>query len=434
MPRGFLSRKERLEKFAKPKSANKPITSRVRSRDLRVSVAGVYTPPPPQVPVLGSALVGIRQDCLDVLYNFKGVNPFDAYTREEVYPVLDGFQYLGSGPTINRSISNFPVGYRPGAVDPRVAYPALLPTEISDFAWATMARTNPNRPHVEVPAFIGELKDFFDLIRGKGASLIKQAASGYLAWQWTLKPLWSDLQKMLRFQNAVNRRAEMLHNLQSGNEIRKRVELRKRSTVGSTKNVTIHSQGPFISGKVRVESSERVWGTATWKIAPTTKLPRLAKIKTREFLDSARQRGWEENERFLNALASGTAEIKEKGLLSHDTLATAWELCPWSWLIDWATGYGDIIAATRNAIPVTWSNIAVMRTTTSRRVFFDIGTDSSWHRLIRTGNYFELATRKERYRPLLLPFSLPCFLPLIEEGHWQILASLAITSGRLPRG
>lgn len=425
MPKGFLSREERIRKYRKPVSSNK-VQARSRSRDLRTSVAGVYTPPSPQAPVLGSALVGIRQDCLDTLYNFHEVNPFDCYTREEVYPVLNGHQLLGSGPAINRRISNFPVGYRPGALDPRTVYPQLLATEISDFAWKTMALTNPNAPHVAVPSFVGELKDLFELIRGTGASLIRQAAQGYLAWRWFLKPLWSDLQKMLRFQASVNRYAEMLHNLQSGNEIRKRVNLRSRSTIGSTSNVTIHSQGPFISGKTRVESSERVWGTATWKIAPSTKLPRLAKIKTREFLDSSRQRGWETNERFLIALASGTAD------LTHDALATAWELCPWSWLIDWCTSYGDIIAATRNAIPVTWSNVAIMRTTTSKRVFFDIGTDSSWHVLTRTGNYFESGTRKERYRPLLLPFSLPCFLPLIQEGHWQILASLAITSGRLP--
>jgi hypothetical protein len=379
-------------------------------------------------------MLGVREECLDYLYNFEGVNPFSVYRREEIYPVLNGYQLLGGGPTVNRRLTTFPIGYRPGAVDPRTVYAALLPTEISDFAWETLARTNPNSPHVEVPAFVGELKDFFQLIRGRGASLIKQVAEGYLAWRWTLRPLWSDLQKMLRFQRAVHQRAEMLHNLQSGNEIRKRVELRNRSTVGSPTNVTIHSQGPLISGKVRLESSERVWGTATWKIANTTRLPRLGRHRGILFRESDLQRGWKTQERFLQGLAAGTAEIQEKGFLSTDTLATVWELCPWSWLIDWCTSYGDILAATRNAIPVTWSNVAVMRTTSCRRVFYDIGTDSSWHVLNRDGNYYELATRKERFRPLLLPFSLPCFVPLIESGHWQILASLALTSGRLPRG
>jgi hypothetical protein len=133
-------------------------------------------------------------------------------------------------------------------------------------------------------------------------------------------------------------------------------------------------------------------------------------------------------------LAAGTAEIARDGILSHDTLATAWDLCPWSWLIDWCTNYGDIIEATRNAIPVTYSNVAIMRTTTSRRIFYDIGTDPTWSVINMTGDYFELATRKERFRPILLPFSLPCFMPLIDSGHWQILAALAVTSGRLPRG
>jgi hypothetical protein len=381
--------------------------------------------------------VGIREDCQDVLYNWDGVNPFDLYTREEVYPVLNGYRLSGS--TVIRSFTDFPVGYKPGAVDPRATYPALLPTEISDLAWSTLARTNPNQPQVEVPSFIGELKDFFQLIRGRGEHLIKQAASGYIAWRWVLRPLWSDLQKMLRFQSAVNQRAQMLHNLQNGKVMRKRAQIRRQSTVSAPSNVTIHSTGAVFSGKTRVESSEQVWGTANWKLAPLTKLPRIMDLRSREWLEGHVQRGYRENERFLRALASGTAEMAKGSdifdtALNHDTLATAWELCPWSWLIDWATNYGDIIAATRNAIPVTYSNVSVMRKTMSRRIFYDIGTDPTWAVIRMTGNYFELATRKERYRPVLLPFSLPCFLPLIESGHWQILAALAVTSGRLPRG
>lgn len=430
MPRGFLTRNERRARYVRRKAKSKP-QSRVRSRDLRITITGTYTPPSPQVPVTGTANVGIREDCEDILYAFETVNPFSMYTREEHYPVLNGYRLSGS--TVIRSFTDFPVGYKPGAADPRSVYPALLPTEISDLAWSTLAATNPNRPHVEVPSFVGELKDFFQLIRGRGERLIKQAAQGYIAWRWVLRPLWSDLQKMLRFQAAVNRHAEMLHNLQNGKVMRKRAQIRNRSTVSSPSNVTIHSTGATFSGKTRLESSEQVWGTANWKLASTTRLPRLMKLKTREWLEEHQQRGWLENERFLNALASGTAEMSKNGILSHDALATAWELCPWSWLIDWCTNYGDIIAATRNAIPVTYSNVAVMRKTTCLRRFYDIGTDPTWAVIRMTGNYFELATRKERYRPILLPFSLPCFMPLIEQGHWQILAALAITSGRLPK-
>jgi hypothetical protein len=430
MPRGFLSRNERRSKYARRVALKLP-QSRTRSRDLRVTISGTYTPPLPQVPVQGTANVGVREDCEDIVYNFEAVNPFSMYTREEHYPVLNGYRLSGS--TVIRSFTDFPVGYKPGAADPRSVYPALLPTEISDLAWSTLAATNPNKPQVEVPSFVGELKDFFQLIRGRGEHLIKQAAQGYIAWRWVLRPLWSDLQKMLKFQSAVNQYAEMLHNLQNGKVMRKRVTLRKRSTTGTPSNVTIHSTGATFSGKSRVDGSEEVWGTANWKLAPLTRLPRLMKLKSREWLESHSQRGWLENEKFLNALASGTAEWSQKGILSHDALATAWELCPWSWLIDWATNYGDIIAATRNAIPVTYSNVAIMRKTIAIRRFYDIGTDPTWALLTMKGTYLETATRKERYRPVLLPFSLPCFMPLIQGGHWQILAALAVTSGRLPR-
>lgn len=410
MPPGRLTRQERIERYRKPKRPFNKALARYRERDLRLSLGGTYqlgTNPP----VFKSMSVGTVEECTDTVYNWDAVNAFSLFRKEYIYPVLNGYRLNTSG-TVIRSFTNFPIGYRPGTVDPRSVYPALLPTEVSDLAWETLANSNPNRPHVEIPAFVGELKDFFSLIRGRGASLIRQAAQGYIAWRWVLRPLWSDLRKLLTFQRAVNQRAAMLHNLQCGKEMRKRVRLRHRSTESTPQNVTIHSEGVVISGKTRVLSSERVWGTATWKIAPTVNLPQL---------------GWLENEKFLNGLAAGTAD------LTHEALVTAWELMPWSWLIDWCTSYGDILAATRNAIPVTWSKVAIMRETISKRIFYDYDLSSTnWTVLTETGNYYELGTRKERFRPVLLPFSLPCFIPLIEEGHWQILASLALASGRMP--
>lgn len=431
MPPGSLNRAERRKKYARRKAYSKP-QSRTRSRDLRITISGTYTPPSPQVPVTGTAQVGIREDCEDIVYNFDAVNPFSMYTREEHYPVLNGKRLLGS--TVVRSFMDFPVGYKPGAVDPRSVYPALLPTEVSDFAWATLAGSNPNKPHISAVTFLGELQDLFHLARGYGANLIQQAAQGFIAQRWVLNPLWSDLQKLLSFQRAVNQRIEMMHNLQNGKTIKKRVTLRHRSTSSSTSTVTIHSTGAVFSGKTRIDSSELVWGTANWKLAPLLKLPRNVKIETRKYLGQGVQRGYYENKVFAEALANGTAEIHRNGFPSIDVLALLWETTPWTWLIDWCTSLGDIIEASRNAIPVVYDNVAIMRKTLSRRIFFDIGTDPSWNVLTMSGQYYELATRKERFRPVLLPFSLPCFLPLIEAEHLDILAALAITSGRLPKG
>ncbi len=434
MPPGKLTRLERIRKHARFRDSSRIYTplARYRDRDLRVTISGTYTLGT-NPPVFSSASVGVQEECQDYLYNFDKVNPLSLYKRESRYPVLRGYRLNNLGQVI-RSFADFPVGYRPGAPDPRTANPALLPTEISDLAWQTLAATNPNSPHVEVPSFFGELKDLLTLFKGSLAdlrklrkvysapSLVRQTAQGNIAQRWVLQPLWSDMQKLLTFQRAVNQRAQMLHNLQCGKEMRKRVKLRHRVTTGTPSNVTIHSTGAIFSGKTRVDSSERVWGTATWKIAGSTRLPKLS---WPEFKDS-RQRGFLENEKFLNGLAAGTADI------SHEVLVTAWELMPWSWLIDWCTNYGEILRATRNAIPVTWSKVAIMRETKSYRHFYDIGTDSSWSVLTRHGNYFEEGTRKERFRPVLLPFSLPCFIPLLEADHVAILASLALASGRLP--
>jgi hypothetical protein len=112
------------------------------------------------------------------------------------------------------------------------------------------------------------------------------------------------------------------------------------------------------------------------------------------------------------------------GVNSYELLAAAWELCPWSWFVDWFLDVGTTIAAYNNTLGLTWSDICYMRTCEAR---FDydlmVGWPSSGYTL--SGIPYESEVVKERF-PVTPGLGVsPSFLPLFTQKQWSILGSLA---------
>jgi hypothetical protein len=378
--------------------------------------------------------VGLTQSNQDHVGNFTVVNPLSIRNNETSYPVLNGSLFVGA--TKTREFASFPIGYKPGPVDPYVGYPAHTAPQLSALAWEILSGTNPSAPHVSIPSFIGELKDFLSLIKGNGESvldlfkggkksqiflkslkgwsygalkdslkpgnLLPQLAEGYIAYRWALKPLYHDLMELMKFQKAVNDRLNWLYHLRQGKVLRRRVHLSTSKIEGTPTNVLLHSQGALIDGTRQIDYTRKVWGTAQWKLEPGSILP---------------QKGAAELKSLAQCLAAG--------FTSHEVLATAWQLCPWSWLIDWFGNLQDTIQATNNTIGCTWANIALMRTTTSVATY-KVTAKPAW---VDVSNhfYFERSVRKDRIPIVpLLPFSLT-YLPILDAGKWSILAAIAST-------
>lgn len=439
------------------------MTARTRSRDLRVTNSGTYWSSLGPTTVTRSALHGAWDDSEDHVGNWEVVNPLSLSHREQFYPTLGGTRVSPTTGAKLREFTAFPIGYKPGPTDPRVKYPTWSPLDMSDLAWEILAGTNPSEAHVNLPSFVGELKDLPFLISGWADVIMspklaekfqkrvsyrdrfpgigpwfealqpvhKRAASGNLLMQWVLRPMVSDLLKMWRFTDAVDQRLKWLFDLREGKTLRRRKLLSQRSeTVGPT-NVVLHSEGTIINGTRSVLYTEKVWGTAHWKVLPAVVHPGYESRHKGLSIKKALMR------RHLNQLGYNSLLQKAwdgaTGTTAHGLLATAWELTPWSWFIDWFSNVGDIISATNNLFGLTWSNLALMRQTSSRSSYtVTMPLADSWVTFDKNAFHYESWARKERYPVVPFnPFPLPS-LPFINGRKWSILASLAILGALRP--
>lgn len=411
------------------------MTARHRQRSLRTNVTGTYWSNIGPTTVTRTMQVGTGEINDDHVGNFTVVNPLGIWSNTESYPTLSGQLITGFPPVLVKEFTGFPIGYRPKAPDPRLGFPAYTTPQLSALAWQILAGTNPNTPHVSIPSFIGELKDFLSLIKGNGESvldlfkgskkgsvflknldgwtwkaivgslssgrkIVQQAAEGYISYRWALRPLYHDLMDLLRFTRAVDNRLMEMYALRDGKTLKRRVHLESSMNITAPTNVTLHSEGAIIDGTRQITYTSETWGTAQWKLNPSSKLPQLGYGPLKE-----------------------TAYRLAAGFTSHEALATAWQLMPWSWLIDWFAQIDDTIAATNNTLGTLWSHLALMRKTTSI-VSYKVTAKPSW--VVISDNYYtERGVRKDRY-PVepILPFTLN-FLPILTNAQWSILGALA---------
>lgn len=246
-----------------------------------------------------------------------------------------------STPTNQRVLSDF----CPGAwADPKSANMnhLVIPGRPSNGALAAqlLAETNPSRSVVDLPIFLAELREIPDLIKSAGDSIIRKIASGNLKYQFALKPLISDLRALLDFQKHFSDREKELTALNSSG-LRRTRQLWS-SSISLNDSLTANSSPSWCLLKydrTRVTTS-KVWGHVKW-------FPQSQGIpKSRDDIAKDARR----------AVLGLTLDP-----------VTAWELIPWSWLVDWCSSVGNYLQSQRNivgAIPSTPLIMETKRTTT----------------------------------------------------------------------
>lgn len=340
---------------------------------------------------------GPYESCEDTVGEFETSNRFDLVRTFTHFPTVTGAgEFFG-----------YPIQYHPGPDDPRGAWPAYTLADKNALAWEILAKTNPSVPEVNVPAYLGELKDIPGTMRGWGRSLLRDVAAGYLQWQWAVKPLVSDLAKLYNFQRSVNNRMMELYSLRDGRPMKRRCSLVRASSNTYT-NPVCHGIRFLLQCQRTVTMRTESWGTAEWKLMPDSKLPTLG-----------------------YAPLEGLARTSAAGINSYGALSAAWELTPWSWLANWFSNINNCIDASNNALGLTFGRISLMRTSTSKSNYVNVsGPIPSQYTL--SGWYVEEMIRKERFPVFpVIPVPLPT-LPLLTGRQLSILGALAILKGVKP--
>jgi len=332
--------------------------------------------------------------------NRAGANQLSISHITTEFPFLNGKRILSG--YVEREFNSYPIGNAAAAIaDPNIVFGGLSNAQLQEDAWEILSKTNPSSSHVNIPAALGELKDLPSLVKDWGRGLIRDAAKGYLSWRWAVKPMISDIRKLCKFSDAANQRLSELRKLRDGKTIKKRCHLRSGEVSTGPVRELIHSGSTTLYAFRRVASRHKTWGSAEWKILPGSDLPKLS--------DS-------DLSRFNKRVALG--------ITTHGLLEAAWELVPWSWLIDWYSNVGTMLQATNNTVGATWGRICVMRTSESRTTYdHDPVGSSTWP--VYQGWYNLRHQRKQRWPTApLIPFPLPN-LAVLDAGKWSILLSLA---------
>jgi hypothetical protein len=244
-------------------------------------------------------------------------------------------------------------GYYPLYVTPTHLTLPSIPTASAD-ALTVQARTNPSRPEITPLNLIQDLVDIPKQLKDVG-KLIKspkrllsqrEIANQYLGVKFGWLPLIKDVQDLLDLGMHIHRRANELHNFYANNGMERRLSLQSDNAAAQTGTTPIETNVVLkMSARSSTTTSRRRWATCRWK--PTVLPP---------FYPS-------------DAEIIRQAKRISLGLTADALYAGAWDVLPWTWLINWFTNFGDFAKSHSNTVPATCSIVNVMTQTETHRVY-----------------------------------------------------------------
>lgn len=208
-----------------------------------------------------------------------------------------------------------------------------------DIAAATLGakKSNPSRPYVDIPSELLQLHDIVDALRGaRLGSFAKRGAGALVATDFGVNPYIEDFLKLMKLNNQIKRRVGELEKLKKRGGLRRTVKVFNGSFSIADFDQLMQSNFGYFVSKGRYCSTEEVKVHCRW-------------------YPSATFFPWEQTNHPL--VDQATDALLGKTI----DMATAWELIPWTWMIDWFGNVSDYLAATRNVVHATLASVTVMR-------------------------------------------------------------------------
>lgn len=234
---------------------------------------------------------------------------------------------------------------------------------------------------------------------GKPLSWPEMISGNILTVEFGIKPLVSDIRKLLDFQSQFAKKTKILEQLYYAGGYRGKTRGGNFSAFDRI-NVTADSSAGTIKADVDRLTVQSVWATTRWRPDPNSLPPSTPEE--------------------LHQLARS---IVYSG---KPSLQTLWNAMPWTWLADWFGNAGDYLGTFNNAIPTVHSPPCVMRHT---KTTYTGRCNRSSYPNLKGGDF--VLTRETKTR-VIMPFLLPeARIPFLDARQVSILGSLGVT--RIPR-
>ena len=217
---------------------------------------------------------------------------------------------------------------------------------------ALLGRTDPVKPGVDIPAFVGEMRDIPRLFKIAGQTLVAKGGSAYLNWQFGWKPLISDVGKMITMGEGVTKRLLTLRDLLAKGIVRHAQWDESVDSESTFITCQPYNLPEFEANQVdfQIDKTTRtqLWGYTRWQ------MPESAKLLLRSDDDLQR---WTALKSYYGI----------DGFKLHP--AAAWEIIPWSWFVDWFTHFQTVLEVLNyRAIPVDFGGGGVCRRRTTKGI------------------------------------------------------------------
>jgi hypothetical protein len=273
-----------------------------------------------------------------------------------------------------------------------------------------IANMNPNRPEADIGVDLLELRELPELLRDatnlirhsdanhRPPSDIKRLAKAHIVAAFGINPIIRDLITLFDFAKAVDRREKYLRELSSGfKRIKRRLTEEEWDGVAPSQlawHTLVDNDGSTNRATLSCHGTRTYWYTARAKL--------ICPLTEREIKDLSA------------AITYGVHTITAKQL---------WELVPWSWLIDWFTTTGDLLAAYRGGLKWQWEGLNIMYKTDYYMTVVFPNPRSGF--TITPLNPNAKAVTKTRVTPLLVPYP-QWRMPYLTVAQLSILSALAI--------
>lgn len=221
--------------------------------------------------------------------------------------------------------------------------PVTLPSDGQLFT-QLLARTNPSRPGVTPLSLLQDLRDIPHMLRDVGKLISKpkrllsarEIANQNLGIQFGWLPLVRDVHDLLSLQSSIHKRIEELQRLHSSQGLRRRLKLNDTGAEKVENIPAYTSGGGTVSYKVKRFTKVTQWGTVRW--IPSVMPPYHP--TTEQLNRQARQ------------VVSG---LSYEGLING-----AWDLIPWSFIVDWFTDVSTYALSYSNTVPAVPTRACLM--------------------------------------------------------------------------